>query len=72
MDKIYEMLNEKAQDHGLSCAFLEGSTDDKTHVMIINRVTKKRVNYTLIKPVKVKDRNEYVDSIINHAIKTLK
>ena len=72
MDKIYEMINEKAQDHGLSCAFLEGSTDDKTHVMIINRVTKKRVNYTLIKPVKVKDRNEYVDSIINHAIKTLK
>ena len=72
MDKIYAMLNEKAQDHGLSCAFLEGSTDDKTHVMIINRVTKKRVNYTLIKPVKVKDRNEYVDSIINHAIKTLK
>ena len=72
MDKIYEMLNEKAQDHGLSCTFLEGSTDDKTHVMIINRVTKKRVNYTLIKPVKVKDRNEYVDSIINHAIKTLK
>ena len=72
MDKIYEMLNEKAQDHGLSCAFLEGSTDDKTHVMIINRVTKKRVNYTLIKPVKIKDRKEYVDSIINHAIKTLK
>ena len=72
MDKIYEMINEKAQDHGLSCAFLEGSTEDKTHVMIINRVTKKRVNYTLIKPVKVKDRNEYVDSIINHAIKTLK
>lgn len=72
MDIIYEMLNEKAQEHGLSCAFLEGSTDDKTHVMIINRVTKKRVNYTLIKPVKVKDRNEYVDSIINHAIKTLK
>ena len=66
------MLNEKAQDHGLSCAFLEGSTDDKTHVMIINRVTKKRVNYTLIKPVKVKDRNEYIDAIINHAIKTLK
>ena len=72
MDKIYEMLNEKAQEHGLSWAFLEGSTDDKTHVMIINRVTKKRVNYTLIKPVKVKDRKEYVDSIINHAIKTLK
>ena len=72
MDIIYEMLNEKAQEHGLSCAFLEGSTDDKTHVMIINRVTKKRVNYTLIKPVKVKDRKEYVDSIINHAIKTLK
>ena len=72
MDKIYEMINEKAQNHGLSCAFLEGSTDDKTHVMIINRVTKKRVNYTLIKPVKVKDRKEYVDSIINHAIKTLK
>ena len=72
MDKIYEMINEKAQDHGLSCAFLEGSTNDKTHVMIINRVTKKRVNYTLIKPVKVKDRKEYVDSIINHAIKILK
>ena len=71
MDKIYEMLNEKAQEHGLSYAFLEGSTDDKAHVMIINRVTKKRVNYTL-RPVKVKDRNEYVDSIINHAIKTLK
>lgn len=72
MDIIYEMLNEKAQEHGLSCAFLEGSTDDKAHVMIINRVTKKRVNYTLIKPVKVKDRKEYVDSIINHAIKILK
>ena len=72
MDKIYEMINEKAQNHGLSCAFLEGSTYDKTHVMIINRVTKKRVNYTLIKPVKVKDRKEYVDSIINHAIKILK
>lgn len=72
MDKIYEMVNEKAQNHGLSCAFLEGSTDDKAQVMIINRVTKKRVNYTLIKPVKVKDRKEYVDSIINHAIKTLK
>ena len=71
MDKIYEMLNEKAQDRGLSCAFLEGSTEDKNQVMIINRVTKKRVNYTLI-PVKVKDRKEYVDSIINHAIKTLK
>ena len=71
MDKIYEMINEKAQNHGLSCAFLEGSTHDKTHVMIINRVTKKRVNYTL-RPVKVKNRNEYVDSIINHAIKTLK
>ena len=71
MDKIYEMINEKAQEHGLSCAFLEGSTEDKNQVMIINRVTKKRVNYTLI-PVKVKDRNEYVDSIINHAIKTLK
>ena len=71
MDIIYEMLNEKAQEHGLSCAFLEGSTDDKAQVMIINRVTKKRVNYTL-RPVKVKDRNEYVDSIINHAIKTLK
>ena len=71
MDKIYEMINEKAQDHGLSCAFLEGSTEDRNQVMIINRVTKKRVNYTLI-PVKVKDRNEYVDSIINHAIKTLK
>ena len=72
MDKIYEMINEKAQNHGLSCAFLKGSTDDKAQVMIINRVTKKRVNYTLIRPVKVKDRNEYVDSIINHAIKTLK
>ena len=72
MDKIYEMINEKAQDHGLSCAFIEGPTYEKNHVMIINRVTKKRVNYTLIKPVKVKDRNEYVDSIINHAIKTLK
>ena len=72
MDKIYEMINEKAQNHGLSCAFLEGSTDDKTHVMIINRVTKKRVNYTLIKPVKVKDGKEYIDAIINHAIKTLK
>ena len=72
MDKIYEMINEKAQNHGLSCAFLEGSTDDNAQVMIINRVTKKRVNYTLIKPVKVKDRKEYVDSIINHAIKTLK
>ena len=71
MDKIYEMINEKAQNHGLSCAFLEGSKDDKAQVMIINRVTKKRVNYTL-RPVKVKDRNEYVDSIINHAIKTLK
>ena len=71
MDKIYEMINEKAQNHGLSCAFLKGSTDDKAQVMIINRVTKKRVNYTL-RPVKVKDRNEYVDSIINHAIKTLK
>ena len=71
MDIIYEMLNEKAQEHGLSCAFLKGSTDDKAQVMIINRVTKKRVNYTL-RPVKVKDRNEYVDSIINHAIKTLK
>ena len=71
MDKIYEMINEKAQEHGLSCAFLEGSTEDKNQVMIINRVTKKRVNYTLI-PVKVKDRKEYVDSIINHAIKTLK
>lgn len=71
MDKIYEMINEKAQDHGLSCAFLEGSTEDKNQVMIINRVTKKRVNYTLI-PVKVKDRKEYVDAIINHAIKTLK
>ena len=71
MDKIYEMLNEKAQEHGLSCAFLEGSTEDKNQVMIINRVTKKRVNYTLI-PVKVKDRKEYVDAIINHAIKTLK
>lgn len=71
MDIIYEMLNEKAQDHGLSCAFLEGSTEDKNQVMIINRVTKKRVNYTLI-PVKVKDRKEYVDAIINHAIKTLK
>ena len=71
MDKIYEMINEKAQEHGLSCAFLEGSTEDKNQVMIINRVTKKRVNYTL-RPVKVKDRNEYVDSIINHAIKTLK
>ena len=71
IDKIYEMINEKAQNHGLSCAFLEGSTDDKAQVMIINRVTKKRVNYTL-RPVKVKDRNEYVDSIINHAIKTLK
>lgn len=71
MDIIYEMLNEKAQEHGLSCAFLSGSPDDKTHIMIINRVTKKRVNYTLI-PVKVKDRKEYVDSIINHAIKTLK
>lgn len=71
MDKIYEMINEKAQDHGLSCAFLKGSTDDKAQVMIINRVTKKRVNYTLI-PVKVKDRKEYVDAIINHAIKTLK
>ena len=53
MDIIYEMLNEKAQNHGLSCAFLEGSTDDKTHVMIINRVTKKRVNYTL-RPKKVR------------------
>lgn len=71
MDKIYEMINEKAQDHGLSCAFLKGSTEDKNQVMIINRVTKKRVNYTLI-PVKVKDRKEYVDAIINHAIKTLK
>lgn len=71
MDKIYEMINEKAQEHGLSCAFLEGSTEDKNQVMIINRVTKKRVNYTLI-PVKVKDRKEYVDAIINHAIKTLK
>ena len=71
MDKIYEMINEKAQDHGLSCAFLEGSTEDKAQVMIINRVTKKRVNYTLI-PVKVKDRKEYIDAIINHAIKTLK
>ena len=71
MDKIYEMINEKAQNHGRSCAFLEGSTDDKAKVMIINRVTKKRVNYTL-RPVKVKDRKEYVDSIINHAIKTLK
>lgn len=71
MDKIYEMINEKAQGHGLSCAFLEGSTEDKNQVMIINRVTKKRVNYTLI-PVKVKDRKEYVDAIINHAIKTLK
>ena len=71
MDKIYEMINEKAQNHGLSCAFLKGSTDDKAQVMIINRVTKKRVNYTLI-PVKVKDRKEYVDAIINHAIKTLK
>ena len=71
MDKIYEMINEKAQNHGLSCAFLEGSTDDKAQVMIINRVTKKRVNYTL-RPVKVKDRNEYIDTIINHAIKTLK
>ena len=71
MDKIYEMINEKAQDHGLSCAFLKGSTDDKAQVMIINRVTKKRVNYTLI-PVKVKDRKEYIDAIINHAIKTLK
>ena len=71
MDKIYEMINEKAQNHGLSCAFLEGSTEDKNQVMIINRVTKKRVNYTLI-PVKVKDRKEYVDAIINHAIKTLK
>ena len=72
MDKIYEMINEKAQDHGLSCAFLEGPTDDKAQVMIINRVTKKRVNYTLIRPVKVKDRKEYIDAIINHAIKTLK
>lgn len=71
MDKIYEMINEKAQEHGLSCAFLEGSTEDRNQVMIINRVTKKRVNYTLI-PVKVKDRKEYVDAIINHAIKTLK
>ena len=71
MDRIYEMINEKAQEHGLSCAFLEGSTEDKNQVMIINRVTKKRVNYTLI-PVKVKDRKEYVDAIINHAIKTLK
>ena len=71
MDKIYEMLNEKAQEHGLSCAFLEGSTEDKNQVMIINRVTKKRVNYTLI-PVKDKDRKEYIDAIINHAIKTLK
>lgn len=71
MDKIYKMINEKAQEHGLSCAFLEGSTEDKNQVMIINRVTKKRVNYTLI-PVKVKDRKEYVDAIINHAIKTLK
>ena len=71
MDIIYEMLNEKAQNHGLSCAFLEGSTDDKTHVMIINKKKKKRVNYTL-RPVKVKDRKEYIDAIINHAIKTLK
>ena len=71
MDIIYEMLNEKAQNHGLSCAFLEGSTDDKTHVMIIKKNKKKRVSYTL-RPVKVKDRKEYVDSIINHAIKTLK
>ena len=72
MDKIYEMINEKAQNHGLSCAFLEGSTEGKAQVMIINRVTKKRVNYTLIKPVNVKDRKEYIDAIINHAIKTLK
>lgn len=71
MDKIYEMINEKAQDHGLSCAFLTSSEDGKVHIMIINRVTKKRVNYTL-KPVKVKDQKEYVQTIIDHAIKTLK
>ena len=72
MDKIYEMINEKAQNHGLSCALLEGNTENKAQVMIIKKKKKKRVNYTLIRPVKVKDRKEYVDSIINHAIKTLK
>lgn len=71
MDKIYEMINEKAQDHGLSCAFLADSPDGKVHIMIINRVTKKKVSYTL-KPVKVKDQKEYVQTIIDHAIKNLK
>ena len=71
MDRIYEMINEKAQNHGLSCAFLTDPSDVRVHIMIIKRVTKKKVNYTL-QTVKVKDRKEYVQTIINHAIKNLK
>ena len=71
MDRIYEMINEKAQNHGLSCAFLTDPSDGRVHIMIINRVTKKKVNYTL-QTVNVKDRKEYVQTIINHAIKNLK
>lgn len=72
MSDILERLKNKAKDHGFSvaCCVVDGS-EDNDHIMIINKLTKKKITYT-VKKSKVKDVEEYTNSIINHAVNCLK
>ena len=70
MSDVLERLKTKAKDHGFSIA-VHSEDDTKSHILVINNLTKKKVSYT-VKTKKVKNVEEYTSSIINHAVRCLK
>lgn len=70
MSDVLERLKAKAKDYGFSIA-VHSEDDTKSHIMIINNLTKKKVTYT-VKTKKVNNVEEYANSIINHAVRCLK
>lgn len=70
MSDVLERLKAKANDHGFSIS-VHSEDDTKSHILIINNLTKKKVSYT-VKTKKVKNVEEYTSSIINHAVRCLK
>lgn len=70
MSDVLERLKAKAKDHGFSIA-VYSEDDAKSHILIINNLTKKKVSYT-VKTKKVNNVEEYTNSIINHAVRCLK
>ena len=70
MSDVLERLKAKAKDHGFSIA-VHSEDDTKSHIMIINKLKKKKVYYT-VKTKNVNDVEEYTSSIINHAVNCLK